>query len=112
MTETQRLQEDLQFVRHAVVKRDSPSPTPGAILILWGIYVLTGYTLLDFSPRFASMFLLIAGIAGGIASMFIGRWYAEREGQVNQDEGIRHALHWGSIFLGIVAILALVYTRR
>jgi len=112
MTETQRLQEDLQFVRHAVVKRDSPAPTPGAILILWGVYVLVGYTLLDFNRTYASMFLAIAGITGGVASLFIGRWYAQREGQVNEDEGVRHALHWGSILIAIAAIMALAYTRR
>jgi len=112
MTETQRLEEDLAFLRRAVVKRDSNAPMPGAILVMWGVYVLVGYTMIDFAPRAASMFLGVFGIVGGVASMFIGKWYADRDGQRDKDEGLRHALHWGSIWIAIAAIMTLCYTRR
>jgi hypothetical protein len=113
MTETeQQLRDDLAFVRHAVARRDAPDATPRGILLIWAVYVLVGYALLDQSVAAANWFFLLAGIAGGVASSIIGRRNARRAGQADREEGLRHMLHWGSIFLAIIAIVALAIARR
>jgi hypothetical protein len=113
MTESQQqLHEDLRFVRHAVETRDSPQTTPAPILLIWSAYVLIGYTLLDFNRAAAGWFFMIGGIAGGLASTYIGRRDAVREGHVDRAEGRRRALHWSSILIAVIAILALVICRQ
>ncbi|MBC8107829.1 MAG: hypothetical protein H7Z14_14670 [Anaerolineae bacterium] len=112
MTETQRIQDDLQFVRQAVAKRDAPYSTPGGILLIWAAYVLVGYTLLDFNRVYAGTWFMIAGMIGGIGSGIIGKRHAARIGEIDHSDGMKQALHWGSIVLAIVAILALFATRH
>ena len=112
MTESQQLQDDLRFLRHAINKREAPISTPGGTLLIWAAYVLVGYTLLDFNRAYAGYWFMIAGIVGGIGSSIIGKRQATRVGDRDHTEGTKHALHWGSIVLAIVAILALVATRH
>jgi hypothetical protein len=75
------------------------------------VYVLIGYALLDLAPAAAGWFFFVAGVAGGIASMYLGKRAAQRDGLVDHAEGFKHLLHWGCIFIGIVALLALAVTR-
>ena len=112
MTETQQLHDDLRFVRHAVDRRDAPYSTPGGILLIWAAYVLVGYTLLDFNPLYAGWWFMLAGVLGGVGSAAIGRRNAARIGQVDRDEARRHLMHWGSILIGVIAIMALFAARH
>ena len=112
MTETQQIHDDLQFVRHAVAKRDAPYSTPGGILLIWATYVLVGYTLLDFNRIYAGLWFMVAGMLGGIGSGIIGKRNAARVGQVDHEEARRQLLHWISILLAIAAVVALVATRH
>ena len=111
-TETGQLHDDLRFVRHAVDRRDAPYSTPAGILLIWAAYVLVGYTLLDFNRIYAGWWFMIAGIIGGVGSAIIGRRNAARVGQVDRDEARKHLLHWGSIFIAVIAVMALVATRH
>ena len=111
MTDVEQLRSDLRFVRHAVDRRETPYRTPAPILITWGVYVLIGYALLDVRPAAAGWFFLVGGIVGGVLSMWFGRRAARREGVVDPAEGLRHALHWGSILLGAMAAIALAVAR-
>ena len=49
MTEIHQLHDDLRFVREAVSRGDSPR-RPAAIYVVWAVYVLVGYTLIDLYP--------------------------------------------------------------
>ncbi|MGH7176815.1 MAG: hypothetical protein ACREJC_05485 [Tepidisphaeraceae bacterium] len=112
MTQPEQLNQDLQFVRHAVTERDKERRrTPPGIFIIWGIYVLIGYTLLDFNRAAGGWFLMVGGIVGGIASSFIGRADSRRYGMVDRAEGVKHMLHWGSIFIAIASVIGLSVAR-
>jgi hypothetical protein len=112
MTQTQQLQEDLQYVRHVVARRDTPGSTPGGVILIWAGYVLVGYALLDFNVNFAGIWFMVAGVVGGVASRIIGRRHAARVGVIDRETSVRRSLHWSSIILAIVAILALVAARH
>ena len=111
-TETEQLHDDLRFVRHAVDRRDAPYSLPAGILLIWAAYVLVGYALLDFNRIYAGWWFMVAGIIGGVGSAIIGRRNAARVGQVDRDEARKHLLHWGSIFIAVIAIMALIATRH
>src|SRR4051812_2018639 len=61
VTEINQLHDDLRFVRDAVARGDSPQRGPAAIYVVWAVYVLVGYTLLDFYPTAAGWFFLAGG---------------------------------------------------
>lgn len=107
MTEIHQLQDDLRFVRDAVARGDSPR-RPAAIYVVWAVYVLVGYTLIDFFPRASGWFFLVGGVIGGIASGYVYRRWARREGAYDRREGRRSLLHWGvGIGLAIACAMAL-----
>jgi uncharacterized Tic20 family protein len=107
VSEVNNLAEDLHFVRQAVDRRGT-SEAPPSVLYLWAIYVIVGYALIDFAPRFAGPFFAIGGIVGGLLSWWIGRSHSRRMGESNRAEGIRALLHFGGgIVLSFIFIMAL-----
>jgi hypothetical protein len=106
-TSSEQISQDLQFVRDAVAKRETRHRMPSIIGVYWAAYILIGYPMLDFSPRVGGMFLMVAGIIGGIFSGWIGRREALRRGERDSVEGRREAAHWYSLFIAIVAVIAL-----
>jgi hypothetical protein len=108
VTEINQLHDDLRFVRDAVARGDSPQRRPVAIYVVWAVYVLIGYTLLDFYPTAAGWFFLAGGVLGGIASGFIARRVARQEGAYDRREARKSLLHWGvGIVLAIACAMAL-----
>ena len=108
MTNPQQLQQDLQFVRAAVARRDHNHRGPIAINYIWAIYVLVGYTLLDHNILAANWFFLIGGIVGGILSSIAGRRDSQKRGEHDGDIGRRAFLHFfAGIMLAIVGTVAL-----
>ena len=108
MTDVRQLQEDLSYVRQAVNKRHRPERGPASIYWVWGLYVLVGYTLTGFRPNLAGWFFMIGGIAGGIASWFLGKRYSLRAGECDWADVRRRYIHWiGGILLSIGATAAL-----
>jgi hypothetical protein len=106
MTHPDQLREDLTFVRNAVENKRR-SPAPAAILWLWALYVLVGYTLLDLDPRAGGMFLMIAGPLCGIASGIIGSRASRLAGEMDRTEGRIETMHWLAVPIGVIALLAL-----
>src|SRR5438874_13344393 len=106
-TQTEQLGQDLQFVKEALAKRESQHRMPSIIGVFWAAYVLIGYPMLDFNPNAGGMFLMIAGIVGGIFSGWLGRRDAARRGERDAAEGRKEALHWTSLFVAISAVIAL-----
>jgi hypothetical protein len=108
MTSPQQLQQDLQFVRAAVNRRDRSNRGPVAINYIWATYVLAGYTLIDHNIIAADWFFLIGGIAGGILSSIAARLDAQKQGEQDRELGRRGLLHFaGGIILAILGTFAL-----
>jgi hypothetical protein len=108
MTEINQLHDDLRFVRDAVARGDSPQRRSAAIYVVWAVYVLVGYTLIDLYPRAAGWFFLAGGMLGGVASGFIARRMARQEGAHDRREARRSLLHWGvGIVLAVACAMAL-----
>lgn len=93
MTTQDQLKQDLEYVATAVRRNDAAGGLP-ALYAFWATVILAGFTLVDFAPGIAGWFWLVAGIGGGIGSM----WYANREtrrrGIANSAEGKRWGLHF------------------
>lgn len=108
MTNVQQVGEDLRFVRQAVARRQHPRPL-ASIYYVWAVYVLVGYTLIDFAPTTAAnAFFAAAGIAGGLLSWYLARRWAMRMGECDLTVARRSAMHWaGGIILAIAAAFGL-----
>jgi hypothetical protein len=74
--------------------------------------LLIGFTGLDLRPRWAGMFLLGAAPVAYRISMQLGLRAALNAGVSDRSEGIRHGLHWGSLFLAIAAVAAMMFETR
>src|SRR5437867_282864 len=107
MTSVDQVGQDLQFVKDALDKRHTKHRMPSAIGVFWAGYVLVGYPILDFNPKVGGMFLMIAGILGGILSGWIGRRQAQRLGERDRADGRREALHWASLCIALTAVITL-----
>src|SRR5882672_9183471 len=100
-THSQQIGEDLRFVRNAVAQRDARHRMPSAIGVLWAVYVLIGYPMLDFNPKVGGIFLMVAAIVGGVISGWLGRRDALRQGERDDAEGRREGVHWGGLLIAI-----------
>src|SRR5947208_2975225 len=107
MSNTQQIRDDLQYVREVVARRERTVDRPVLIYYVWAVYVLVGYSLIDFAPAYSGWFFLFGGIVGGVLSGIIGRNMSRRRGEVD-GEGRRAALHWmAGIVLAIAAAAAM-----
>lgn len=108
MTQIQQIHDDLRFVREAVARREDRPRRVASVYYVWAVYVLVGYTLLDFDPRAASWFLMLGGAAAGLLSVLIGRRFAGTVGEYDRVEARREGLHWsGGILLSVASAVAL-----
>ena len=94
MTDPQQLSQDLHFVREAVNRREVAGKSPAPILYVWAVYVLVGYTMIDFWPQASGWFFMAGGIAGGILSGILGKRAGRRIGEHDRERGRRAMLHW------------------
>jgi hypothetical protein len=111
MTQSQQLSEDLQYVRQAVDRRGRRHNIPAPIAWAVAIYVAVGYTLLDVNPLWAGWSFMIGGVALGAVSWVVGRGESLRTGEYDRAEVTRIWMHWFSIVLAIVGVIALAVTR-
>src|SRR5258707_1963686 len=112
MSQAQQATEDLQFVRQAVDRRERSRNIPTPIAWIVAIYVLVGYALVDINPIWASWFFASAGVAMGVVFPLIGRRMSRQEGEFDRAEVVRLNLHWGSILLAIIGVIALGVVRH
>ena len=102
MTNTDKLTEDIAYVRAAADRADVT--TIPAINLLWAAIVLCGYSLTDFVAdyRWIGRFWAVAGPAGLCLSLWLG-YRAQRDaGQADRRIGIRWGLHWLAFLVAIV----------
>ena len=93
MTTTEQLRQDLDYVAGALRRRDGDPGVP-AIYFLWAAIVLVGFALPDLAPRLAGPFWLLAGVGGGLLSMWLGGRDARINGLVDAQAGRRYGHHW------------------
>lgn len=101
------LESDIGYIRD-LVKKSERRPTPTLIYLLWAVIVLIGFAMVDFFPRQTGYYWMIMGPLGGLVSGFLGWRAGGRQGQLNREIGIRHALHWSALLVltGFAVILA------
>lgn len=112
MTQTDQMQQDLKFVRDAVARRGILDRTPQAIAWLWAIFILLSFALLDFRFSAAMWMFAVGAPLCGIVSFLIGRNVARHEGEFDHRVGFTCALHWGTIFLAMIALCFLAAAGR
>src|SRR4051794_33914083 len=106
MVESQQIAEDLQFVRQVVERRDRrPAATPRIIGLMWGVIVLLGCMFNDFAPQYCWIFWMVAPAAGWGISALVAARQSFVLGEQDHRTGIRHALHFSSLFWVGVPIL-------
>ena len=54
---TQKLEEDVSFVRQVVEQRDEDQYRALGITVLWAVIIAVGYTLNDFAVEYSSLVL-------------------------------------------------------
>ncbi len=111
MSQIHQVSEDLQYVRQAIGRRERSQQIPTPVAWTVAVYVLIGYTLLDFNTRWASLFLCVGGVVMGLCGWLSGQKAAKRAGEYDRVEARKHALHWGSIFLAVIGVIALAVSR-
>lgn len=92
-TAAQTARENLDFVAGKVRPRRRP-PGDSLIYFLWAILVPIGFALPDFAPRVTGVYWFVAGILGGLASMWLGARAERQAGTVNREVGRRYGWHW------------------
>ena len=108
MSEIQNIGEDLRFVRQVVSRRQTTEHGPSMLLVIWAVYVVIGYTLIDFVPQAAGWFFAIGGAVGGILSWWLGKRYSLRYGELDRTMAIRSTAHFmGGILIAWVFCMGL-----
>ena len=108
---TQKLEQDVSFLREVVRRRNQGLYGPAAIVVLWAVVIGVGFTLNDFCHQAASWFWLIAPVLGFLASLWIGHRAEGRIGVAERGEMWKHGLHWGSIFVACAGVLSIAWAH-
>ena len=109
---TQKLEEDVSFVRQAVEQREKDQYRTLGITVLWAVIIAVGYTLNDFAVEYSPLFWTVAPVAGFLVSYGLGVWQGRKQGIRMSGLGRRHALHWGTIFFAVVAVTSISFSHR
>jgi len=115
----QQLAEDLRFVREAVQSSRNVQYRSAAVPILWAGIIAVGFPLDDFCTNgalawhWAVWYWTVAPIVGFLLSCWLG-YRTDRNAGVSSDraEAWRIGLHWSSIFLGAIAVGAIMATNH
>lgn len=102
---------DLAYVAGALRRRET-SPTPWTIALVWAVYSLVGFTMIDFVPRYSGWWFLVAAVVGGVLSAFFGAREDKRTGEQDEVQDRRIMLHWSSIFVAVGAVAAITMTQH
>jgi hypothetical protein len=93
VSDLDNLKGDLAFVRAAVARgRDDSGTAP--TYFLWAAIIGIGFALPDIAPQWAWRFWVVAGVLGGLASVWLGHRHALRRGATDPAVGRKHGAHW------------------
>ncbi|MGH9381498.1 MAG: hypothetical protein ACRD2Z_12900 [Thermoanaerobaculia bacterium] len=91
---------DLRYVRQAL-DRDRSSPFPPSIAVLWAGICGVGFVLNDVAPTSTGLYWAIASPAGFLLSCWLGYRTSRAGGELDRREGMRWALHFGTLLLAV-----------
>lgn len=100
--------EDLRYIRDAVGRRGE-EPMPMYSRIMWGLYALIGFALLDFRPHFGGNFLLLGFFVCFALEFVFGALFGPRDKEKNKDLSLKSLSHAIAFMLAIAATVALAY---
>lgn len=106
MTELDRIERDLGYVRQAV-DRAEDARSPAAIYVLWAAIVTVGFSLVDFAPERVPLYWMVVAPAGWFVSVYLGWRHSRACGQLDSRYGLRISLHW-VVMMGAVLLTALL----
>ncbi len=109
---TRKLEEDVSFVRQAVEQRDKAEYKSLAIIVMWAVIVAVGYALNDFAMDYVPFYWMTAPVAGFLVSLALGSRSDRKRGLSRPGLSARHGLHWGTIFLGGMAVISIAVAHR
>lgn len=87
------LQSNLDYVARAVRQRERP-PGVASVYFLWSLLVLVGFALPDWAPHVAGPYWFIAGIGGGLLSVWLAIRDERIHGVIDRERGRRYGFHW------------------
>lgn len=93
MTRTEQLQQDIDYIRAAVHRREQPTGIP-ALYLFWAVAVFIGFASTDFVPGLTGLYWFVVGIGGGLFSWWMGERDDRRRGIRDEALGKRYGLHW------------------
>lgn len=111
MTRDEQLQHDLDYIAAVVRRHEQPVGTP-SIYFLWALLILVGFALPDFRPKAAGAYWLVAGIGGGLLSMWLGSRDARRSGIKDAELGRRYDYHWLIAGIGFLLCALTIALRQ
>lgn len=94
MTTQDQIKQDLDYIATTVRRNDRSGGLP-LLYALWAVLVAVGFTLADFAHHLVGWFWLLAGIGGGLFSM----WYAGRETRKRGVSNAAEERRWGFHFM-------------
>ena len=109
---SQKLEEDVSFVRQAVEQREKAEYKSLAIIVMWAVIVAVGYALNDFAMDHVPLYWMTAPVAGFLVSLALGARADRNRGLSRPRLAARHALHWGTIFFGGMAVCSIAVVHR
>ena len=104
MTDIDQMQQDLSFVRQAISRRGHRDPCRGKIYLVWAVYSLIGFSLMDLNSNYSNLFFIGGFAVAAYLSRVIGKQTARATGEFDRDLIRRTTLHfWGGIWLAMAA---------
>lgn len=103
--------DDLRFVSAALRRRRTFGPDEFVIAMLWAFVNLIGLSLYDVSIWAGGIFWFVALPVFGIGTAWWASKQERERGEADRELGRRHALHWTSIPIFLIASNFVVFPR-
>lgn len=99
--------EDLRYIRNAIGRSGEPMPMYSRVI--WALYAIIGFTLLDFRPHVGGWTLLYGFLACFILDFSLSLFLGPHDKEKNTEESWKSFWHMVSFILAIGATVALAY---
>lgn len=112
MSTHDQLKDDLDYVAAAVRRSEPANNGLPLVYLFWAIAIGIGFTLPDFAPRHAGWYWMVAGIGGGLATMWYSHHVERRSGVDKTKNGRQWGLHFAVGGLGWLGVVLQMVSGR